>query len=190
MWTAVTTGRVRNNWRRRLYLWLTTSTRDRENRIDDVGTHLQAALRERNKVHRFNDVFHASGMWRHGRDTMDGLLLQGMGKGLAWSFVIIPACFVLTFIVCITLYCGGDRRAQKNNAQEKWNHHLLEAVQQRAAADRELQVARNHALEVEALLRSIPEEQQWAAQLESNMAFINEKLQRQLDNGESTRKDG
>ncbi|CAG9574116.1 conserved hypothetical protein [Leishmania major strain Friedlin] len=183
-------GQVRNSGRRRIYLWLTTSTRDRRNRTDDVGTHLQAARRERNKVHRVNDLFHASGMWHHPRDTLEGIILQGMGRGLAWSFVIVPACFVLTFIVCITSYRGGDRRARQQHAQEEWQHHLLEAVQKRAAAEKELQSVCNHAMEAKSVLRPIPEEQRWAAQLEANMAFINEKLQSRLGDGESRREGG
>ncbi|CBZ34223.1 hypothetical protein, conserved [Leishmania donovani] len=183
-------GQIRNSWRRRIYLWLITSTRDRRNRTDDVGTHLQAARRERNKVHRVNDLFHASGMWHHPHDTLEGIILQGMGKGLAWSFVIVPACFVLTFIVCITSYRGGDWRAQQQHAQEEWQHHLLEAAQKRAIADKELQSVCNYAMEAKSLLRPIPEERRWGAQLEANMAFINEKLQRHLGDDESTRERG
>ncbi|CBZ27160.1 conserved hypothetical protein [Leishmania mexicana MHOM/GT/2001/U1103] len=190
MSASLMTGQVRNSWRRSIYLWLTTSARDSRNRTDDVGTHLQASRKERNKVQRVNDLFHASGMWHYHRDTLEGITLQGMGKGLAWSFMIVPACFVLTFIVCITLYRRGDRRAQQQHAQEEWQHHLLEAAQKRAAADKELKSACNHAVEVKSVLRSIREEQHWAAQLESNMAIINEKLQCHIGDDESTRKDG
>ncbi|CAM36533.2 conserved hypothetical protein [Leishmania braziliensis MHOM/BR/75/M2904] len=181
------TSQVCHSWRRCIYLWLTTSSRSRYNRTDDVGTFLQAARRERNKVQSINDLFHTCGRQHHHCDTLEGITLQGRGEGLAWGFMMIPACFTLTFIASITLYRWGDRLAVQKHTQEEWQHCLLEASQNRAAADEELQSVHQRTVEMRAALRPLPGEQQWSAQLESNMLFINEKLQRHSPDDEPPR---
>lgn len=171
-------GAVRNSWRRRLYRWLTTSARDHRNRVDVVGTHLQAARRERDRVQRLNDVFQSTGKGPQSRGTLEAITLQGRGEGLAWSFVLLPAALALCAIAALTLCTRDERWARQQQAQAEWGQHLTDAAVQRAAADHELRAVREVAADVQAALSVAAEERAHLALLESNMTFIGEKLEK------------
>ncbi|KPA84117.1 putative mitochondrial hypothetical protein [Leptomonas pyrrhocoris] len=179
----------RSGWGRRLYLWLTTSTRDRRNRIDDVGAPLQAARRERNKVQRVNDVFHAAGMGTSRAASLEGITLQGRGEGLAWSFLLLPACFAVGFFAFISLYHRGERRAQQLAAESAWQRQLGKAADKKAAAIAALRSAQEQSGEMKEAIRACADEDALTTKLASNLEFIKANVKPQPRWGSSDRVD-
>ncbi|KPI83027.1 hypothetical protein ABL78_7955 [Leptomonas seymouri] len=171
-------ARLRCGWGRRLHLWLTTSARDRQNRIDDVGGNLQAARRERNRIQRVNDLFHSAGMGASHADSLEGITMQGRGESVAWSFLLIPTVFAVGVLTIISLCCRGERRAQQQAAESAWQHQLSLSADRKAAADAALRAAQDQGGELKAAARSQAEDNALGAKLESNLEVIMEHLKR------------
>ena len=113
-------GLLRRGWSRRIYRWLTTSARDLRNRVDDVGSNLQAARRARNEVQQVNDFFHAAGKGMSRAATVEGITLQGEDEGVAWSFLLLPAIFVVGLLTFISQYRrGGVAATTAGNGKEE-----------------------------------------------------------------------
>lgn len=178
---------ARRGWGRRVYLWLTTSPRDKKNRVDDVSGHLQAARRERNHVQRVNDLFHTAGMGVGRPFSREGITLQGRGEGMAWSFVLIPAAFALALLLFISQYRRGERVAEQRAAEAAWQEHLAEVAEKKAAADAALRVALRESAEMQAAMGGLAEEEALTTQLEHNLGFIRERLCLEASQDDETR---
>jgi hypothetical protein len=169
-----------SSWRRRVYRWLTTSERNKRNWVDDVGGHLQAARRERDRVQRINDVFHRVGKGTCSGDTLEGITLQGRGEGVAWSFLLIPAFFIAGPLALISQYRRSERHDQQLVAEREWLRRLQEAADKKALADTALHTAQMQSHEMKMAVQAFAEEDALTAKLESNLEFIKDHLQSHL----------
>ena len=172
-------GLLRRGWSRRIYRWLTTSARDHRNRVDDVGSNLQAARRARNEVQQVNDFFHAAGKGMSRAATVEGITLQGEDEGVAWSFLLLPAIFVVGLLTFISQYRRGERLTQQLAAEAAWQQQLQETEKKNAAAEAALLTAQVESGEMNTAMSEVAEEDALVAQLERNLAFIHEHMKKE-----------
>ncbi|CAD2219129.1 hypothetical protein ADEAN_000662200 [Angomonas deanei] len=118
----------KGNLGRRLYLWLTTSHRDKINRRDIISERAYARS-VRDKVHTVNDVFHLAGH----KDAVHGVEATTLQFGeVAWSFLVLPAVFAVAMIVLI-VRPGSNERLESLDAKRKvFEHDALRSAQKNA----------------------------------------------------------
>lgn len=162
--------------RRRLVLWLTTSPRAKIHRCDVVGDEASIARHDRNRVQHVNDFFHHAGQGAQYSRQWGGVMLQGRGEGMAWSYLLLPAGFTVLVITFIT-FCGiGGRQERSCSERNYWQQHLEATFLSAEVAKDELQATKASRPVLKAALQISEEEVRLVSALENNIDIINTKL--------------
>lgn len=165
------TSAAGNSLRRRAYLWLTTSSRDRINRKDFMSQRAMA-LSHRNRIHKVNDAFHQAGQ-QGDLNSYASITLQH--KDNAWGFLILPATFCCLLILFISTYGSGERSAMRDERRRIFEKRAAATAARAADAKRDLAVTRERLPGEMEELHVSDEERALADQLDDNLQTLSSK---------------
>lgn len=111
--------------------------------------------------------------------TVEGITLQGEDEGVAWSFLLLPAIFVVGLLTFISQYRRGERLTQQLAAEAAWQQQLQETERKNAAAEAALLTAQVESGEMKTAMSEVAEEDALVAQLERNLAFIHQHVKKE-----------